>query len=64
VQTAKLAEVPLEEVWPPRPGLCYMTMSAGQWDVTLETAYSAGWVLVEVDDDEAPVRAYRTPALN
>ncbi len=62
--TPRLAEVPLAEVWPPRPGLAYMTMSPGQWDVTLEMAYSAGWVLVEVGEDERPVRAYRTPERN
>jgi hypothetical protein len=64
VQTPTLAEVPLADVWPPRPGLAYMTVGPGQWDVTLEMAYAAGWVLVEVDAEETPVRAYRTPARN
>ena len=39
MQTAKLAEVPLADVWPPRPGLAYMTLSPGQWEVALEMAY-------------------------
>jgi len=64
VSTPKLTEVPLDLVWPPRPGLAYMTMGPGQWEVTLEMAYAAGWVLIEIDAAETPVRAYRTPARN
>jgi hypothetical protein len=41
-----------------------MTLSPGQWEVALEMAYEAGWVLIEVDAAERPVRAYRTPRLN
>ncbi len=64
VSTPKLAEVPLADVWPPRPGLAYMTLAPGQWDRLLEAAYGAGYVLIEVDTAERPVRAYRTPARN
>jgi phosphosulfolactate synthase (CoM biosynthesis protein A) len=36
-----------------------VTMSQGQWDRFLQTAYDAGHNLIEVDDNEIPVRAYR-----
>lgn len=56
-----LNRVPLADVYPLRAGLAYATMSAGQWDNTLATAYAAGWVLLELNDREQPVRAYRRP---
>jgi hypothetical protein len=36
-----------------------ITMAAGQWDDALAAAYEAGWVLLELDADEVPVRAYQ-----
>ncbi len=62
----RLAEVPLTSVWPPpaKGGRCYATMSIGQWDGMLMAAYETGFVLLELDDQETIVRAYRTPALN
>jgi hypothetical protein len=39
-------------------------MSVGQWDGLLKTAYDLAYILVEVDEDENVVRAFRTPALN
>jgi hypothetical protein len=36
-----------------------VTMSPGQWDRLLQSAYDAGHNLIEVDDNEIPVRAYR-----
>jgi hypothetical protein len=36
-----------------------ITMSVGQWDVTLAQAYEMGWTLLELDANERPVRAYR-----
>lgn len=36
-----------------------MTMGSRQWDSMLSAAYSAGWILLEMDDNERPVRAYR-----
>ena len=38
---------------------CVMTMAIGQWDALLSRAYDAGWVLLELDDDERPVRAFQ-----
>lgn len=39
-----------------------ITMCPGQWDGLLAAAYAAGWILLEVDADERPVRAYRKAA--
>jgi hypothetical protein len=36
-----------------------VTMSVGQWDPLLASAYALGWVLLELDADERPVRAYQ-----
>ena len=54
-----LTEIPLAEVLPFRPGVCMITLSPGQWDALLGAAYAQGWTLLELDDDEKPVRAYR-----
>lgn len=40
------------------PG-CFITMSRGQWDVLLLSVYNLGWILLELDDNEQPVAAYR-----
>ena len=54
-----LHPVPLAEIIsgkrPPR----MITMAEGQWDALLSAAYENGWVLLELDDNEKPVRAYR-----
>jgi hypothetical protein len=42
-----------------QPGTLTITMSIGQWDRLLAVAYDAGCVLLELDDDDVPVRAYR-----
>jgi len=60
----RLAEVPLSSVWPPRPGLAYMTLSPGQWDALLQSAYEMGYTLIEVDADERPTKAYRSISRN
>lgn len=57
----QLCPVPLPSVLPFRTGLAYATMSTGQWDGLLQAAYDADFVLLELDDDERPVRAYRRP---
>jgi hypothetical protein len=44
------------------PGTCVITMSTGQWDTLLAAAYADGWILLEVDDDERPVRAFQKAA--
>lgn len=56
-----LHPIPLEDalnrLWKPRT--CVITMSEGQWDALLATAYEEGWILLEVNDKEFPVRAYQ-----
>jgi len=42
-----------------RPPTCFITMARGQWDAMLSAAYDAGWVLIEVDDNEQPQAAYQ-----
>jgi hypothetical protein len=55
-----LHPIPLSEVLPlGQRGQRVITMGKGQWDALLASAYEAGWVLLELNDDEEPVRAYR-----
>ena len=44
------------------PSALIITMSIGQWDAALRAAYAQGWILLELDDDERPVAAYRKGA--
>ena len=43
-------------------GASMITMSPGQWDNCLQTAYDRGWVLLEVDEEETIVGAYHKAA--
>ena len=52
-----LRPIPLESAFD-KPG-CVITMSPGQWDGLLSAAYERGWVLIEIDEHEQPVRAYQ-----
>jgi len=58
----EITEMPLAEAMAAMtgggPGL-YITMSPGQWDALLQGAYDHGWILLELDKNEIPVRAYR-----
>lgn len=55
-----LREVRLTSVWPPRKGQCYCTLSEGQaWDAILDACYATAWILLELNDEEQPVRAYQ-----
>jgi hypothetical protein len=36
-----------------------VTMSEGQWDGLLRAMYEEGAILLELNDNEVPVRAYR-----
>lgn len=42
-----------------KPEEVTVTMSVGQWDSLLAASYEAGFVLLELDDDERPIRAYQ-----
>ena len=54
-----LREIPLVSVLPLRRGFATITLSADQWDDLLQVAYDADWILLELDDAELPVKAYR-----
>jgi hypothetical protein len=54
----ELRAIPLEDGWL-KSGEVTVTMSVGQWDSLLAASYEAGFVLLELDDDERPVRAYQ-----
>lgn len=41
------------------PGRVTLTMSIGQWDTFLAVGYDMGCTLLELDDLERPVAAYR-----
>lgn len=55
-----LHPIPLDEVLPLslKPERI-ITMSEGQWDGLLSAAYEQGWILLELDEREKPVRAYK-----
>lgn len=57
-----LRALPLVAAWPLRAGEVTITLSAGQWDAVLHASYDAGFILLELDDDERPVRAYQKAA--
>ena len=42
-------------------GVVIVTMSTGQWDRVLANFYEAHCLLLELDEVERPVRAYRKP---
>jgi hypothetical protein len=60
-QRRKLRQIPLASAWPLRRGELTVTMSEGQWDGLLQGAYEAGAILLDLDDDERPVRAFQRP---
>jgi hypothetical protein len=55
-----LNEVPLDGIFL-KPQLI-VTMFTGQWDGLLAAAYDNDWILLELDDNELPIRAYRRNA--
>lgn len=56
-----LKPLPLTAVLPlgSHPDQIVITMGIGQWDTLLSEAYKQGWVLLELDAEERPVRAYQ-----
>lgn len=54
-----LNEIELDRLFPLISAGVVVTMSEGQWDALLEAAYDQGFILLELDDHERPVRAYR-----
>ena len=54
-----LQRVPLPSVLTAIRGTVYVTMSIGQWDAFLRVSYEMGAVLLELDDEERPITAFR-----
>jgi hypothetical protein len=59
MERPNLKKIELESVGLFKPGLITITMSQGQWDGLLSSAYDSGHTLLELDDNEIPVAAYR-----
>lgn len=57
-----LCEIPLSEAVPLKVGEVTITMSIGQWDALLYASYQSGYILLELDGDERPVRAFQKAA--
>jgi hypothetical protein len=53
----RLNEIPVQHAI--QPSRITVTMSPGQWDALLEAAYDQGHVLLELDNNEMPLRAYQ-----
>lgn len=58
-----LVQIPLDMSKIVMPGTLSCTMSIGQWDETLMAFYDIGATLIELDDNERPIAAYRKNAL-
>jgi hypothetical protein len=58
----KLNEIPIKEAMAgilEGDGGLYVTMSPGQWDALLDASYDRGATLLEIDQNEQPVKAYQ-----
>lgn len=53
----ELNEIPLHRAF--ERGKVTITMRRRQWDAFLQEAYNQGAVLLELDENEVPVRAYQ-----
>src|SRR5262245_268539 len=57
---SELNTLPVDDVWPQKATNLYVTVSTGQpWDGLHRGAYDAGGIVLELNDNEEPVRAYR-----
>lgn len=52
-----LNEIPLGGIFSKPQAI--ITMSIGQWDGLLAAAYDSGAILLELDRNEKPIKAYR-----
>ena len=58
----ELNEIPLREAMAGilgGGGGLIITMSVGQWDALLDEGYNRGALLLEIDQNEQPVKAYQ-----
>jgi hypothetical protein len=54
----KLNEIPLVDTFPLSRGSCSITIDIGGWDNLIEAAYNNGFFLIEMDENENPVRVF------
>ena len=54
----KLTEVRMSRI---KESRLVITMSPGQWDALLDEGYNRGALLLEIDQEGQPVRAYQRP---
>lgn len=54
----ELRKIPMPEMIG-RPGTVTVTIGVGEWDSLLADCYNAGFLLLELDDNEHPVAAYQ-----
>ena len=54
-----LNEIPLDSSWPLPSASMSMTIDMGAWDGIIEGAYNAGFVLIELDQHNRPIRAFQ-----
>ena len=61
MERPKLNEIPLDYVRQKNSegGVAMITMSEGQWDTMLQGAYEAGFIVIELDENEKPIRAFQ-----
>ena len=54
----ELRQISLSDGWL-KAGEVTVTMSVDQWDAVLANSYDAGFILLELDENENPVAAYQ-----
>lgn len=54
-----MEQIPIGDAIPPKPGTVLLTVSVGQWSALHGEAYRRGHTLLELDENERPVAAYR-----
>jgi hypothetical protein len=61
-----IREIPLEEAgkFIGNPDKMIVNTPQGQWGKVSETCYNSGWIVVEVDRNQKPLRAFMKPELN
>ena len=55
----KLKRIDLKRALMFEPGAFSITMSIGQWDGALQEFYDSGAILIELNQNEVPITAYK-----
>jgi len=62
MQRPELNEIDLKIADMFKPGQIAITMSEGQWDYLLQEIYDNYGLLVELNDNEVPIHAFKKPS--